>query len=162
MTHAAAPYVAVIGPVKTASPAQGHGPRPRGRDLARPGRSHRRDRRGPRRRRAQRRPVGAAAGGTSVARCPASTGPLTRRRPLCTPTGLGRAAQRPDRPDRGNLAVICVALSWGTLSEVALAVRTGVPVVTLATWLFRDWSDRGGRRSRGGAAVSGGAGTSGS
>jgi hypothetical protein len=31
-------------------------------------------------------------------------------------------------------AVICVPLSWGTLSEVALAVRTGTPVVALGGW----------------------------
>ena len=31
-------------------------------------------------------------------------------------------------------AVICVGSSWGTLSEVALAVRTGVPLVMLHGW----------------------------
>jgi pimeloyl-ACP methyl ester carboxylesterase len=30
--------------------------------------------------------------------------------------------------------VIAVGGSWGTLSEVALAMRTGVPVVSLAGW----------------------------
>ena len=30
--------------------------------------------------------------------------------------------------------LIAVGPSWGTLSEVALAMRTGVPVVTLAGW----------------------------
>jgi hypothetical protein len=30
--------------------------------------------------------------------------------------------------------VICVGGSWGTLSEVALAMRTGVPVVVLRGW----------------------------
>ncbi len=31
-------------------------------------------------------------------------------------------------------AVLCIGGSWGTLSEVALAVRTGVPVVALGGW----------------------------
>ena len=31
-------------------------------------------------------------------------------------------------------AVLAVGPSWGTLSEVALAARTGVPVVTLGSW----------------------------
>ena len=31
-------------------------------------------------------------------------------------------------------AVLCVGGSWGTLSELALAVRTGVPVVALTSW----------------------------
>lgn len=35
-------------------------------------------------------------------------------------------------------AVICVGGSWGTLSEVALAVRTGVPVVMLGGWDLPD------------------------
>jgi hypothetical protein len=30
--------------------------------------------------------------------------------------------------------VLAVGPSWGTLSEVALAARTGVPVVTLGSW----------------------------
>ncbi len=31
-------------------------------------------------------------------------------------------------------AVLCIGGSWGTLSEVALAVRRGVPVVVLGGW----------------------------
>lgn len=31
-------------------------------------------------------------------------------------------------------ALVCVGGSWGTLSEVALAVRTGVPVVSIDGW----------------------------
>lgn len=48
------------------------------------------------------------------------------------PTGLGEL--------RGGLlvrcadAVVAVGCSWGTLSEVALAVRTRVPVVALNCW----------------------------
>ena len=31
--------------------------------------------------------------------------------------------------------VVCIGGSWGTLSELALAVRTGVPVIALRTWV---------------------------
>jgi hypothetical protein len=34
-------------------------------------------------------------------------------------------------------AVIAIGGSWGTLSEVALAMRTGVPVVSLGGWTVR-------------------------
>lgn len=51
---------------------------------------------------------------------------------VCLPTGLGEL--------RNGLvvgaadAVIAVGGSWGTLSEVALAMRTGRPTVVLAGW----------------------------
>jgi predicted Rossmann-fold nucleotide-binding protein len=35
-------------------------------------------------------------------------------------------------------AVIAIGGSWGTLSEVALAMRRGVPVVSLGGWQVRD------------------------
>jgi hypothetical protein len=35
-------------------------------------------------------------------------------------------------------AVIAVGGSWGTLSEVALAMRTGVPVIGVDGWAVRD------------------------
>lgn len=35
-------------------------------------------------------------------------------------------------------AVIAVGGSWGTLSEIALAIRTDVPVVCLGGWDVRD------------------------
>jgi uncharacterized protein (TIGR00725 family) len=47
-------------------------------------------------------------------------------------TGLGEA--RNALVVRAADAVIAVGGGWGTLSEIALAVRTGVPVVGLATW----------------------------
>jgi uncharacterized protein (TIGR00725 family) len=43
-------------------------------------------------------------------------------------------------------AVVAVGGSWGTLSEIALARRRGVPVVVLGGWQIRD---------AGGAAVGG-------
>ncbi|HLG68382.1 MAG TPA: TIGR00725 family protein [Acidimicrobiales bacterium] len=39
-------------------------------------------------------------------------------------------------------AVVAVGGSWGTLSEVALAVRTGVPVVALRGWTVLDAEGR--------------------
>lgn len=48
---------------------------------------------------------------------------------LTVPTGLGEL--RNGLLVRASDALIAVGPSWGTLSEVALAVRTGVPVVLL-------------------------------
>ena len=47
-------------------------------------------------------------------------------------TGLGE--MRNALLVRAADGLIAVGPSWGTLSEVALAMRTGVPVVTLAGW----------------------------
>ena len=51
---------------------------------------------------------------------------------VAVPTGLGEA--RSALVVRAADAVIAVGGGWGTLSEIALALRTGVPVVGLATW----------------------------
>lgn len=51
---------------------------------------------------------------------------------LAVPTGLGE--MRNTLLVRSADAVICVGGSWGTLSEVALAMRTGVPLVMLGGW----------------------------
>lgn len=48
------------------------------------------------------------------------------------PTGLGEL--RNGLVVRAADVVVAVGGSWGTLSEIALAVRTGVPVVTLGGW----------------------------
>jgi uncharacterized protein (TIGR00725 family) len=55
---------------------------------------------------------------------------------VAIPTGLGE--MRNALIVRAADAVICVGGSWGTLSEVALAVRTGVPVVVLDGWDLPD------------------------
>lgn len=51
---------------------------------------------------------------------------------VALPTGLGEL--RNGLIVRASDALICVGGSWGTLSEIALAVRTGVPVVMLGGW----------------------------
>lgn len=58
---------------------------------------------------------------------------------VAIPTGLGEL--RNGLVVRAADALVAVGGSWGTLSEVALAVRTGVPVVTLGFWRLADGDD---------------------
>jgi uncharacterized protein (TIGR00725 family) len=51
---------------------------------------------------------------------------------IAIPTGLGQL--RNGLLVRSGDVVVSVGGSWGTLSEVAMAVRTGVPVVALRGW----------------------------
>ena len=55
-------------------------------------------------------------------------------------TGLGEA--RNALVVRAADAVVAIGGEWGTLSEIALALRAGKPVVGLGTW---DLPERGGR-----------------
>ncbi len=128
MTRAAAPYVAVIGPGETASPEATDLAHEVGTLLAQAGAIVvTGGGQGVMRAAA----AGcAAAGGTSVALLPGSDRAAAHpEATVVIPTGLGEL--RNGLVVRTADVVICVALSWGTLSEVALAVRTGVPVVTL-------------------------------
>lgn len=75
----------------------------------------------------------AAAGGLSLGLLPDDD----RRRAhhgltLSVPTGLGEI--RNALIVRACDGLLAVGGSWGTLSEVALAVRTGVPVVQIGGW----------------------------
>lgn len=72
----------------------------------------------------------ARQGGFTVGLLPGTdrTG-VDRAYSVAIPTGLGEL--RNGLLVRACDVLICVGLSWGTLSEVALAVRTGVPVVSL-------------------------------
>jgi len=75
----------------------------------------------------------AAAGGTALGLLPGSD----RREgnphlTLSLPTGLGEL--RNALLVRSADALVAVGGSWGTLSEVALACRTGVPVFALHGW----------------------------
>ena len=51
---------------------------------------------------------------------------------VAVPTGLGEA--RNALVVRAADAVVAIGGGWGTLSEIALAVKTGVPVVGVHTW----------------------------
>lgn len=73
------------------------------------------------------------AGGVSVGILPGtdrSSGSAAHT--VLLPTGLGEL--RNGLVVRASDAVVAVGGSWGTLSEIALAVRTGVPVVALGGW----------------------------
>jgi uncharacterized protein (TIGR00725 family) len=82
--------------------------------------------------------AGAAdAGGTSIGLLPGSerTGAADSLS-VAIPTGLGEL--RNGLVVRAADAVIAVGGSWGTLSEMALAMRTGTPVVSLTGWRVTD------------------------
>jgi uncharacterized protein (TIGR00725 family) len=73
------------------------------------------------------------AGGTTVGLLPGDTRAdgnvfLT----VALPTGLGE--MRNALIVRASESLIAIGGGWGTLSEIALAVRTGVPVFGLRTW----------------------------
>lgn len=55
---------------------------------------------------------------------------------VAIPTGLGEL--RNGLVVRAGDAVIAIGGSWGTMSEVALAIRTGVPVILLDSWAVVD------------------------
>lgn len=75
-----------------------------------------------------------AAGGVSVGLLPGdSRDDAAPGLTVALTTGLGEL--RNGLLVRAVDALVCVGGSWGTLSELALAVRTGVPVVAVRTWL---------------------------
>jgi uncharacterized protein (TIGR00725 family) len=79
----------------------------------------------------------AQAGGTSVGILPGSD--RATANPYVTvavATGLGQL--RNGLVVRTSDAVVAIGGSWGTLSEVALAVRSGVPVISLHGWAVVD------------------------
>lgn len=82
----------------------------------------------------------AEAGGTAVALLP---GPdrdaAAPGHTVAIPTGLGE--MRNALLVRTVDAVLAVGGSWGTLSEVALAARTGVPVFSVAGWDLSDFDE---------------------
>ncbi len=66
---------------------------------------------------------------------------------VALPTGLGEA--RNALVVRAADAVVAIGGGWGTLSEIALALRRGVPVLGVGTWEFA----RGGEPVAGVCAV---------
>ena len=74
-----------------------------------------------------------AAGGTTVGLLPGlDRAEGNPRLTISIPTGLGQG--RNLLLVRSSDALIAVGGGFGTLSEIALALRTGTPVVGLATW----------------------------
>jgi uncharacterized protein (TIGR00725 family) len=75
----------------------------------------------------------AAEGGLSVGLLPGAdrTG-ASEHLTVVLPLGMGEA--RNAFVVRAADAVVAVGGEWGTLSEIALALKTGVPVVGLHTW----------------------------
>jgi uncharacterized protein (TIGR00725 family) len=87
----------------------------------------------------------AEAGGTAVALLPGSDRDAAAPgHTVAIPTGLGE--MRNALLVRTVDAVLAVGGSWGTLSEVALAVRTGVPVFSVAGWDLSDFDEPGAPR----------------
>jgi uncharacterized protein (TIGR00725 family) len=82
-----------------------------------------------------------ASGGVSVGILPGvDRSEASEHLVLALPTGLGEA--RNVLVVTSADAVIAVGGSWGTLSEIALAMRMGKPVVSLRGWrLFDDSGD---------------------
>ena len=74
-----------------------------------------------------------AAGGATVGLLPGlDRGDANPYLSVSVPTGLGQG--RNLLLVRASDALVAVGGGFGTLSEIALALRTGVPVVGLATW----------------------------
>jgi uncharacterized protein (TIGR00725 family) len=72
------------------------------------------------------------AGGTAIAILPGvDRADASPGHAVVLPTGMGE--MRNALLVRSADAVLAIGGSWGTLSEVALAARTGVPVVTIGT-----------------------------
>lgn len=81
------------------------------------------------------------AGGLVVALLPGSDPNAAVGEPsVVLPTGLGEL--RNGLVVGSTDAIIAVGGSWGTASEIALAMRAGTPVVSLAGWEFVDIAGR--------------------
>ncbi len=77
----------------------------------------------------------ASAGGTTVGILPGpDRGEANPWVTVPLPTGLGEA--RNALVVRAADVLVALGGGWGTLSEIALALRTGRPVVGLGTWLL--------------------------
>jgi uncharacterized protein (TIGR00725 family) len=75
----------------------------------------------------------ADAGGTAVALLPNDDrGSASPGHTVVIPTGMGE--MRNALLVRTADAVIALGGGWGTLSEIALAARTGVPVLAVGSW----------------------------
>ena len=93
-----------------------------------------------------------AAGGVSVGHLPASDRRgASEHLTVALPLGMGEA--RNALVVRSADAVIAVGGEWGTLSEIALAMKMGKPVIGIGTWhVTRDGETVGGVVEAGSAA----------
>jgi uncharacterized protein (TIGR00725 family) len=83
----------------------------------------------------------ASVGGTTVGLLPgADRDEAHPKLTVALPTGLGE--MRNALVVRSADAMLAIGGSWGTLSEIALAMRTGVPVVSLGGWEVSGSIDR--------------------
>ena len=80
----------------------------------------------------------AAAGGTVLGLLPGAAQDANPWVTVAVPTGLGEG--RDVLVVRAAQVVVAVGGSWGTLAEVALAVRTDVPVVVVDDPALDPWS----------------------
>jgi len=75
----------------------------------------------------------ASEGGTALAMLPGTDrSAASPGHTVVIPTGMGE--MRNALIVRSVDAVLAIGGSWGTLSEIAFAARTGVPVFTVASW----------------------------
>ena len=79
------------------------------------------------------------AGGTTIGILPGAD-PASANEWVDVPIATGLGEGRNFLVVRAANGVIAVGGSWGTFAEIALACRTGVPVVTLQSWSFADGS----------------------
>ncbi len=85
----------------------------------------------------------ASVGGTAVALLPGEDrSEAAPGHTIALPTGMGE--MRNALLVRSVDAVLAVGGSWGTLSEIALAIRTGVPVFAVSGWPVPGRTDAGG------------------
>ena len=125
------PYVAVCGPADPDDPAVLDDARAAGRLLA--GRGHVVLTGGLGGVMAAAAAGASSVGGTAVGLLPGSArDAASPGHTVVLPTGLGE--MRNALLVRAADVVLAVGCSWGTLSEIALAMRTGVPVVTVRCW----------------------------
>lgn len=86
-----------------------------------------------------------AAGGLTVGILPGSPGDAGADPALAIRVHTAMGQARNQILVRSADAVIAVGGEWGTLSEIALAVKQGIPVISLDSWL----PEREGLESRG-------------
>ena len=81
-----------------------------------------------------------SAGGLSIGLLPGTERPNESSHTYLLTTGLGEL--RNGLVVRSCHGLIAVGGSWGTLSEIALAMRLEIPVISIAGWRLHDEANR--------------------